>query len=55
MVRVRTEKRHTHDLAFSPYYPDRLACATGQFYGLAGMYVTMDTWACLVSQIILGR
>lgn len=36
LVRVPTPQKHIHDLQFSPFYHNKLACASGQFYGLAG-------------------
>ena len=36
MIRVVTKRAHTHDLQFSPFFPNKLAAASGQFYGLAG-------------------
>lgn len=35
--KIRTPQKHTQDLYFSPFYPNKLACAAGQFYGLAGL------------------
>ncbi|XP_033740848.1 peroxisomal targeting signal 2 receptor-like [Pecten maximus] len=35
-VSFQTKSRHGYSVEFSPYYPNRLACATSQYYGLAG-------------------
>jgi hypothetical protein len=33
-----TPNRHGYSVRFSPFQPDRLVCATSQYYGLAGLY-----------------
>ncbi|KAL5011113.1 hypothetical protein ScPMuIL_013418 [Solemya velum] len=33
---AKTESRHGYAVEFSPYTPQRLACATSQYYGIAG-------------------
>lgn len=35
-LRLRTPQRHGHSVQFSPFKPKLLACATGQYYGIAG-------------------
>ncbi|XP_041354220.1 peroxisomal targeting signal 2 receptor-like [Gigantopelta aegis] len=32
----KTEARHGYSVKFSPYFPQRLACVTCQYYGIAG-------------------
>lgn len=32
----RTKSRHGYSVKFSPYFPQRLACATSQYFGIAG-------------------
>jgi len=32
----RTQSRHGYSVKFSPYFPQRLACATSQYYGIVG-------------------
>ncbi|KAF6031932.1 PEX7 [Bugula neritina] len=35
-LKVRLSRKHAQDLSFSPFYPNKLACASGQYYGIAG-------------------
>ncbi|KAK6171249.1 hypothetical protein SNE40_019477 [Patella caerulea] len=32
----KTNSRHGYSVKFSPYFPHRIACATSQYYGIAG-------------------
>ncbi|XP_067676661.1 peroxisomal targeting signal 2 receptor-like [Haliotis asinina] len=35
-VTFRTQSRHGYSVKFSPYFPNRLACSSSQYYGIAG-------------------
>jgi hypothetical protein len=43
-----TPNRHGYSVRFSPFQPERIACATSQYFGLAGKYWTLNlTVQCL--------
>lgn len=35
---LQTKGRHGYSVEFSPFFPTKLACASSQYYGIAGKY-----------------